>query len=87
MRTTHFVNDWNKNVSLMLIKQQVINKKLEAKLDALEDVVIELGQEIENIKVQLSTKCHANFRYVCVTPLAYDKHHNWNLTKNHLLGV
>ena len=46
-----------------------------------------IGQEIENIKVRLSTKCHANFQYVCVTPLAYDKHHNWNLTKNHLLGV
>lgn len=57
MKTAHFINDLNKNVSLTLVKQQIINKKLETKLDALEGVILELGQEVENIKVQLSTRC------------------------------
>jgi hypothetical protein len=55
----------NKTVSLKLARQQIIDKKLEIKLDTLEDVVLALVQEIENIKCQLSTKCHVSFRYIC----------------------
>ena len=40
-------------------------KKIEVKIDVLEDVVLGLGQDIENIRVLLDTKCHASFgRYV-----------------------
>lgn len=38
-----------------------MDKKLEVKLDALEDVVLVLGQEVENIKVQLSIKWMPGF--------------------------
>jgi hypothetical protein len=40
----------NKNVSLTLARQQIMDKKLEVKLDALEDVVLALGQDVENTK-------------------------------------
>lgn len=49
--------------------------------------MLQLGQEVENIKVQLSTRCHDSFPYMCVTPLSYHGNHNCNLTKNHLLGI
>ena len=42
-KTAHFVDDLNKNVCLTLARQQIIDKKLEVKLDALEDVVLALG--------------------------------------------
>ena len=61
MKPAHLVNDLNKNISLMLLKQQIIDKKVEANFGALEDVVLGLGQEVENIKIQLSTRCHASF--------------------------
>ena len=76
MKTAHFVDDLNKNVSLTLAGQRILDKKLEVKLDALEDVVLVLGQEVENIKVQFSTKCHARFQCMCVTPLTYNKSPN-----------
>ena len=79
MKPAYLVNDLNKNISLMLLKQQIIDKKVEANFDALEDVVLGLGQEVENIKIQLSNRCHASFRYICIMPLAYDKQHNWTL--------
>jgi hypothetical protein len=87
MKAAYFVNDLNKNVSLTLARQQIIDKKLEVKLDVLEDVVLALGQEIENIKVQLSIRCHASFWYILVMPLPYNESHNWNFTKNHLLRI
>jgi hypothetical protein len=43
MNSAHFVDDLNKNVCLTLARQQIIDKKLEVKLDALEDVVLALG--------------------------------------------
>lgn len=49
-KTAHFVDDLNKNVSLTLARQQIMDKKLEVKLDALEDVVLALGQDVENTK-------------------------------------
>lgn len=58
-----------------------MDKKLEVKLDALEDVVLALGQDVEN------TKFSFQLRYIRVTPLPYNKSHNWNFTKNHLLGI
>lgn len=61
---------------MTLARQQIINKKFKTKLDALEDVVLKLNQEIKNIKVQLSSKCHASLRYIYVMPLSYDKNNN-----------
>ena len=61
-KTAHFVDDLNKNVSLTLARQRIIDQKLEVKFDVLENVVLVLGHEVENIKIQLSAKCHASFQ-------------------------
>ena len=61
MKTAHFVDDLNKNVSLTLARQRIIDQKLEVKFDVLENVVLVLGQEVENIKVQLSIKWMPGF--------------------------
>ena len=62
--------------------------KLEARINALEDVVLEMGQEVANIKARLSTKCHVKFQYICVTPLSYNSSlEEWNRTRAHLLGI
>jgi hypothetical protein len=46
--------------------------------------VLEIGQDIANIKSRLATKCHASFQYICVTPLSYNTTTDWEKTKAHL---
>jgi hypothetical protein len=60
---------------------------LEAKVNALEVVVLAIGQDIANIKVRLATKSHASFQYICVTLLPYNTTIDWVRTKAHLQGV
>ena len=72
LHTAHFVNDMHKNISVALSELHIIDKKLEAKVNALEEVVLAIGQDIANIKTRLATKCHASFQYICVTPLPYN---------------
>lgn len=43
IQTATFVNDLHKNVTLALSEQKIIDLKLEARLNALEEVVLELG--------------------------------------------
>lgn len=87
IQTAHFVNDMHRNISLILAEQHIIDKKLGAKLNALEEVVIALGQDVANIKARMATKCHVSFKYICVTPAKYNDTENWNKTKAHLLGI
>ena len=70
--TAHFVNDMHKNISVALSELNLIDKKLEAKVNALKEVMLAIGQDIANIKTRLATKCHASFQYICVTPLPYN---------------
>ena len=72
LHIAHFVNDMHKYISVALSKLHNINKKLEAKVNALEKVVLAMGQDVANIKTRLATKCHASFQYICVTPLSYN---------------
>ena len=60
---------------------------MEAKVNALEVVVLAIGQDIANIKVRLATKSHASFQYICVTLLPYNTTIDWVRTKAHLQGV
>ena len=48
--TAHFVNDMHKNISVALSELYFIDKKLEAKVSVLEEVVLAIGQDIANIK-------------------------------------
>lgn len=72
MQTASFVNDLHRNITLALSEQRIIDLKLEARLNALEEVILELGQDIANIKTRMSTRCHANYNFICVTPLPYN---------------
>ena len=87
MHTAQFVNDMNKNISLALSEQALIDRKLESKINALEEVVLALGQDIVNIKTRMETPCHAAFPYICVTPLPYNATEQWEKVKNHLQAV
>lgn len=79
LHTAHFVNEMHRNISIAR-SEHLIDKKLEAKANALEEVVLAVGQDIANIKVRLATKCHASFQYICVTPLPYNATINWKKT-------
>lgn len=72
MQTASFVNNLHRNITLALSEQRIIDLKLEARLNALEEVILELGQDIANIKTRMSTRCHANYNFICVTPLPYN---------------
>lgn len=87
MQTATFVNNLHRNVTLALSEQRIIDLKLEARVNALEEVVLELGQDVANIKTRMSTRCHANYDFICVTPLPYNASENWEKTKAHLLGI
>lgn len=77
----------HKNISVALSELYFIDKKLEAKVNALEEVVLAIGQDIANIKTRLATKCHASFQYICATPLPYNTTTDWKKTKTHLQGI
>lgn len=72
MQIATFVNDLHKNVTLTLSEQKIIDLKLETRLNALEEVVLELGRDVTNIKTRMATRCHANYDFICVTPLPYN---------------
>jgi hypothetical protein len=46
IQAAHYVNHLLKNVSLTLISQESIDKKVETQLDALESIVVLLGDEV-----------------------------------------
>jgi hypothetical protein len=87
LHTAHFVNDMHKNISVALSELHVIDKKLEVKVNTLEEVVLAIGHDIANIKTRLATKCHDSFQYICVTPLPYNTTIDWEKTKAHLQVV
>ncbi|XP_054569932.1 endogenous retrovirus group K member 7 Env polyprotein-like isoform X1 [Eptesicus fuscus] len=62
VQTAHFVNDLSKNVSTALGTQEAINRKIEEKLNALYDMVMYLGEEIDGLKVRNKLQCHANYQ-------------------------
>ena len=68
--------------------QEIIDKKIENKVNALEEAVLLMGQEITNLKIKLSLRCHAEFKWMCVTPLQVNESmHSWEHIKNHILGI
>ena len=52
LHTAHFVNDKHRNISIALSEQHIIDKKLEAKVNVLEVVVLTIGQDIAYIKAR-----------------------------------
>ena len=88
VQTATFVNNLAQNVSVTLGTQKNIDKKLEDRLNALYDVVKFLGEEVQSIKLRLQVQCHADFRWICVTPKKYnDSITAWDKVKAHLEGI
>ena len=82
-----FVNQLSKNVSVALTMQEIIDKKIENKVNALEGVLL-MGQEITNLKIKLSLRCHAEFKWMCITPLQVNESmHSWECIRNHILCI
>ena len=78
----------SRNVSVALTTQEIIDRKIENKVNALEEAVLLIGQEITNLKIKLSLRCHAEFKWMCVTPLQVsDSIHSWECIRSHILGV
>lgn len=88
VQTAQYINDLSKNISLALATQEVIDRKLENKVDALEEAVLHIGQELTALKIRLSFTCHAKFSWVCVTPLIVNEsEYTWEKIQMHILNV
>ncbi|XP_025143378.1 endogenous retrovirus group K member 13-1 Env polyprotein-like [Bubalus bubalis] len=88
VQTATFVNNLAQNVSVTLGTQEDIDKKLEDRLNALYNVVKFLGEEVQSIKLRLRVQCHADFRWICVTPEKYNGSITaWDKVKAHLEGI
>ena len=78
----------SKNVSLVLAMQEIIDRKLEVKIDALEEAIMHIGTELQALRVKLALSCHADYQWICVTPLKVNgTDYNWERVKNHILAV
>jgi hypothetical protein len=84
IQTAHYVDHLTKNVSLTLIAQEAIDKKI----DALESVVVLLGDEVKAIKTHESLHCHSSYQWICVTAKPYNESQwSWERIKQHLEGI
>ena len=88
MHTALFVDQLSRNVSVALTTQEITDRNIENKVNAVEEAVLLIGQEIIYLKIKLSLRCHAEFKWMCVTPLQVnDSVHSWEHIRNHILGV
>ena len=67
VHTALFVDQLSKNVSVVLTTQEIIDKEIKNKVNALEEAVLLMGQETTNLKIKLSLRCHAEFKWMCIT--------------------
>ena len=68
----------SKGVSLALAAREVMDRGLEMKVDALEEAVMHIGTELQALKVKLALSCHADYQWICVTPLKVNEtDYNW----------
>ena len=88
IHTANHVNQLSRNVSVALATQESIDRHLEQRVDALEEAIIHSGNELQSLKVRLSLSCHANYKWICVTPLEVNQSQfEWNKYLNQLKGI
>ena len=88
VHTAQYVDTMSKNVSLMLATQEAIDKKLEMRVDALEEPIMHIATELWALRVKLALSCHADYWWICVTPLKVNEtDYDWEKIKNHISGV
>ena len=69
VHTAQYVDSMSKNVSLALATEEAIFRKLEMRIDALEEAIMHIRTELQALKVRLALSCHADYLWICVTPL------------------
>ena len=78
----------SKYVYLTMATQEAIDKKLETRIDALEEAIIHIGTELQALKVKMALSCHADYQWICVTPLKVNEtDYDREKIKNHISGV
>ncbi|XP_065800760.1 endogenous retrovirus group K member 7 Env polyprotein-like, partial [Muntiacus reevesi] len=88
VHAANIVDDLAKNTSKALGVQEDMDRKLEDRLNALYDAVRFLGGEVQGLKLRTKIRCHANYRWICVTPKIYNNTETpWNKIKLHLDGI
>ncbi|KAL0611114.1 envelope glycoprotein, partial [Plecturocebus cupreus] len=88
VQTASYVNHLARNISVSMGAQMDIDKKLEAKLNALEQTLTVLGDKVYNMQSHMILRCHVDFKYICVTNTPYnDTEWSWPLVKAHLQGI
>ena len=88
VHTAQYVDTMSKNVSLTLATQEVIDRKLEMRVDALKEAIMHIGTELQALKVKMALSCHADYRWICVTSLKVNEtDYEWEKIKNHISGV
>ena len=86
--TAQYVDTMSKNVSLTLATQETRDRKLEMRIDTLEEAVIHIGTKLQALKIKLTLSCHADYRWICVTPLKVkETDYDWKKIKNHISGI
>ena len=88
MHTAQYVDTMSKNISLTLATQEAIDRKLEMRVDALEEAIMHIGTELQALKVKMALSCHADYRWICVTSLKVNEtDYKWEKIKNPISGV
>lgn len=88
VHTAQYVDTMSKNVSLTLATQEAIDRKLEMRVDALEEAIMHIGAELQALKVKMALICQADYKWICVTSLTVNEtDYEWEKIKNHISGV
>ena len=88
VHTAQYVDTMSKIVSLTLATQEAIDRKLEMRVDALEEAIMHIGTELQALKVKMALTCHADYRWICVTSLKVNEtDYEWEKIKNRISGV
>ena len=88
LHTAQYVDTMSKNVSLTLATQETRDRKLEMRVDALEEAIMHIGTELQALKVKMALTCHADYRWICVTSLKVNEtDYEWEKNKNLISGV
>ena len=88
VHTAQYVDTMSKIVSLTLATQEAIDRKLEMRVDALEEAIMHIGIELQALKVKMVLTCHADYRWICVTSLKVNETgYEWEKIKKHISGV
>ncbi|KAI5155820.1 Endogenous Retrovirus Group K Member 25 Env Polyprotein [Manis pentadactyla] len=88
VQTATYVNSLTQNATQALNDQGNIDEKINHKLNALYDMAMYLGKEVQGLKLRHQLKCHAAYNEICVTSKEYNESkYSWETVKNHLQGI